>query len=242
MHGYIDSFPVPLHLPPSILKTSSKGKGKAVEENVYNVVENWTKAEKDSVARKVEMASSCESNFAHSLHCWLTIMVVGYSTVLLTISLPSTYNPSLIAFPTPLFPTLDPRTAPTGTQGCVLQLWRIEIHTYDDEAVKGASAKGYYGFVNRIPNPFEPNSDYSFPRLIPQHLYTAPQRLYSPVFLLPSLLFLIVPFLSLHLHHSHHLSSLSILLSLLDYHFHSNEVQLIQLKDQDYNLKLFIEE
>lgn len=73
--------------------------------------------------------------------------VVGYSTLLLTISIPATYDPSLLAFPTPLFPDLDPRTAPAGTQGLVMQMWRINVENYGDDAVKGAGQKGYFGFV-----------------------------------------------------------------------------------------------
>lgn len=74
---------------------------------------------------------------------------VGYSTVLLTMSIPPTCDPSVLAFPTPLFPDLDPRTAPSGTQGLVLQLWRVTVEPYGDDAVKGAGQKGWYGFVRR---------------------------------------------------------------------------------------------
>ncbi|KWU43433.1 PHP domain-like protein [Rhodotorula sp. JG-1b] len=74
--------------------------------------------------------------------------LLGYSTLLLTISIPPTFDPSLLEFPTPLFPQLDPRTAPAGTQGLVMQLWRINIENYGDEAVKGAGQKGYFGFSN----------------------------------------------------------------------------------------------
>lgn len=56
------------------------------------------------------------------------------------------------------------RTAPAGTEGVVLQLWRVEVSSYDEEAVKGASVKGIYGFVrdpsvlNRFANLTQANS------------------------------------------------------------------------------------
>ncbi|POY75964.1 hypothetical protein BMF94_1048 [Rhodotorula taiwanensis] len=134
--GYFDSVAVPLHLPPSAYKpviATGKGKGKesATPSSTYHVVEQWTEQERDDMVRKVAMAS-----------------LLGYSTVLLTLSIPPTFDPSLLAFPTPLFPHLDPRTAPTGTEGLVMQMWRINVEAYGDEAVKGAGQKGYYGFSN----------------------------------------------------------------------------------------------
>ncbi|GAA5984584.1 hypothetical protein JCM10908_003411 [Rhodotorula pacifica] len=145
--GYFDSVHVPLHLPPSAYQpqlaskaanrgntTAAKGKGKETDAAplpVYNVVERWTPEERDDMLRKVSMAS-----------------LLGYSTLLLTISIPPTFDPSLLSFPTPLFPHLDPRTAPPRTQGLVMQMWRINIESYGDEAVKGAGQKGYFGFSN----------------------------------------------------------------------------------------------
>ncbi|GAA5824734.1 hypothetical protein JCM11251_005319 [Rhodosporidiobolus azoricus] len=140
-HGYFDSIHVPLHLPPSAYspqlqaKGNNKGKGKEVAvaggADTYDVVANWTKQDKEDMQAKVAMAS-----------------LLGYSTLLLTLSLPATYDPSLLVFPTPLFPHLDPRTAPPGTEGLVMQLWRINVEAYGDEAVKGAGGKGWYGFAN----------------------------------------------------------------------------------------------
>ncbi|GAA5841390.1 hypothetical protein JCM5353_007118 [Sporobolomyces roseus] len=147
MHGYIDSISIPLHLPASAFKPSTsnttsssssnnKGKGKATaqdgqREGQYDVVQNWTRSDLDQVEKMVKMAS-----------------LLGYSTLLLNISIPPTFDPSLLTFPTPLFPTLDPRTAKPGTQGLVLQLWKIQVSDYTDEAVKGAGQKGWYGFAN----------------------------------------------------------------------------------------------
>jgi len=88
---------------------------------------------------------------------------VGYSTILLTMSIPPTCDPSVLAFPTPLFPDLDPRTAPSGTQGLVLQLWRVTVEPYGDDAVKGAGQKGWYGFVRR---PLPPSSLSLLARLV----------------------------------------------------------------------------
>ncbi|GAA5863168.1 hypothetical protein JCM3774_001443, partial [Rhodotorula dairenensis] len=137
--GYFDSVHVPLHLPPSAYqpqpaasaKVKAKGKGKETTDSSakYNVVHEWTPEERDDMLRKVAMAS-----------------LLGYSTLMLTISIPATYDPSLLAFPTPLFPHLDPRTAPAGTQGLVMQMWRINVENYGDDAVKGAGQKGYFGF------------------------------------------------------------------------------------------------
>lgn len=66
MPGYIDSFPVPLHIPitPSApSKSSAKGKGKEQQQQVnipvlktYDIVANWTVEEKDDVERRVAMA------------------------------------------------------------------------------------------------------------------------------------------------------------------------------------------
>lgn len=75
---------------------------------------------------------------------------------MLNISIPATFDPSKLSFPTPLFPAIDPRTAKPGTQGLVLQLWRITVENYSDEAVKGAGQKGWYGFVSRKFSPFFP--------------------------------------------------------------------------------------
>ncbi|GAA5962904.1 hypothetical protein JCM3765_005914 [Sporobolomyces pararoseus] len=147
MHGYIDSIDIPLHLPASAFKPSTtsstsnnnnnnnlKGKGKAtVQEGQYDVVTNWTPTDRKEVERMVKMAS-----------------ILGYSTLLLNISIPPTFDPSKLLFPTPLFPEIDPRTAKPDTEktGLVLQLWRINVENYSDEAVKGAGQKGWYGFAN----------------------------------------------------------------------------------------------
>ncbi|ORY47188.1 RNase P subunit p30-domain-containing protein [Leucosporidium creatinivorum] len=142
MHGYIDSFPVPMHLPTSSAPAPSKSKGKGKEKHqqqgqgqpkveVYDIVANWTAQEKDDVERKVAMASR-----------------LGYSTVILTVSILATTNPASLVFPTPLLPAIDPRTAPKGTSGLVLQLWKIHVQEYTDEHIKSASVKGYYGFSN----------------------------------------------------------------------------------------------
>lgn len=77
---------------------------------------------------------------------------MGYSTVVLTMHILPTTNPSTLVFPTPLFPDLDPRTAPAGTEGLVLQLWKTCVMDYSDEAIKSASVKGYYGFVSTSPS------------------------------------------------------------------------------------------
>ncbi|KAG0663208.1 hypothetical protein C6P46_002797 [Rhodotorula mucilaginosa] len=154
--GYFDSVHVPLHLPPSAYQppatatknAKDKGKGKQLAAAdtppaaaKYNVVEQWTAQERDDMLRKVTLAS-----------------LLGYSTLLLTISIPPTYDPSLLEFPTPLFPHLDPRTAPAGTQGLVMQLWRINIENYGDEAVKGAGQKGYFGFSNSTAHLYPPQT------------------------------------------------------------------------------------
>lgn len=88
MHGYIDSFPVPLRLPlPSSVGSSStasgskqsKGKGKDTskaagggggaaggavggQQETYDLVANWTPAELASVQRRVNMASTRASS------------------------------------------------------------------------------------------------------------------------------------------------------------------------------------
>ena len=112
------------------------------------------------------------------------IVTVGYSTLLLTISIPPTFDPSLLSFPTPLFPSLDPRTSKPGTQGLVLQLWKIHVTSYTDEAVKGAGQKGWYGFVRPSPFPLshfplsKAEDDLGFVvRLIRQLLYTHNKQL-----------------------------------------------------------------
>ncbi|GAA5907473.1 hypothetical protein JCM6882_003870 [Rhodosporidiobolus microsporus] len=155
-HGYFDSIHVPLHLPPSAYspqqqhKNTAKGKGKEVAggsgapaqaAETYDVVARWTQQDRDDMHAKVAMAS-----------------LLGYSTLLLTLSLPATFDPSLLVLPTPLFPTLDPRTAPPGTEGLVMQLWRINIEGYGDEAVKGAGGKGWYGFANSTAHLYPPQT------------------------------------------------------------------------------------
>ncbi|KAK4702296.1 ribonuclease P/MRP protein subunit RPP1, partial [Phenoliferia sp. Uapishka_3] len=147
MHGFIDTFPVPLHLPTAGPSKPAKGKGKAQEKGQdastkvvpYDVVDNWTEEELDDVQRKVAMAS-----------------LLGYSTVMLKIAIPSHTNPATLVFPTPLFPSLDPRTAPPGTEGLVLQLWRIEITDYSDDTIK--SNKGTYGLSNSTAPLFPPST------------------------------------------------------------------------------------
>ena len=58
MHGYIDSFPVPMRLPASVVPAKAgKGKGKEKESAVYDVVASWTAQERDDVERKVAMAA-----------------------------------------------------------------------------------------------------------------------------------------------------------------------------------------
>lgn len=157
VHGYIDSFPVPMRLPvgPGASK-GGKGKGKAKDQDQpklasYSVVDSWTAQERDDVERKIAMAAlrefrSCRPPL-HSLSRYLLRTTVGYSTIILTMTILPTTNPSTLVFPTPLFPTLDPRTAKPGTQGMVLQLWRIEVGDYTEESIKGTSVKGFYGFV-----------------------------------------------------------------------------------------------
>ncbi|BGP43076.1 RNA-binding RNA processing protein rpp1 [Rhodotorula kratochvilovae] len=150
MHGFFDSVHVPLRLPPSHpgqAKAVAKGKGKEVAGGkeqllgTYDVVASWTHDERDEMRRKVDMAA-----------------LLGYSTVLLTLNIPATFDPSLLVFPTPLFPDVDPRTAPSGTQGLVMQLWRITVDQYGDEAVKGAGQKGWYGFANSTAGLYPPHT------------------------------------------------------------------------------------
>jgi hypothetical protein len=65
MHGYIDSFPVPMHLAVGVAAPSKQSKGKGKEKEVsgsgkaesYDVVESWTVQERDDVERKVAMAA-----------------------------------------------------------------------------------------------------------------------------------------------------------------------------------------
>lgn len=77
--------------------------------------------------------------------------LVGYSTIVLTISIYPTTNPASLIFPTPLFPLLDPRTAKSGTKSnLILQLWKLEVKEYTEESVKNAGAKGIYGFVSNF--------------------------------------------------------------------------------------------
>lgn len=172
MHGYIDSFPVPMHLSAATASNStgsksSKGKGKEKQQqsadngsggksaiDMYDVVANWTAQERLDVERRIAMAArrelwpmppekeATDENLADA---------VGYSTIVLTLTIWPTTNPATLVFPTPLVPEIDPRTAaggaPTSGSGMILQLWRIHVADYSDEAVKGASQKGYYGFV-----------------------------------------------------------------------------------------------
>ncbi|GAA5943315.1 hypothetical protein JCM3775_002616 [Rhodotorula graminis] len=161
MHGYTDSVHVPLHLPAHLVKpaTSSSSsnkanKGKAKElanplpatpapttTATYNVAQGWSDQERVHMRQKVDMAA-----------------LLGYSTVLLTLSIPPTCDPSVLAFPTPLYPDIDPRTAPKGTQGLVLQLWRVTVEPYGDDAVKGAGQKGWYGFANSTAPLYPPHT------------------------------------------------------------------------------------
>ena len=67
MHGYVDSFAIPLHLPQSVVPAKSAAKGKGKEREVtndpsYDVVKSWTAQERDQVERKVSMASLRSSN------------------------------------------------------------------------------------------------------------------------------------------------------------------------------------
>ncbi|KAI5480526.1 RNase P subunit p30 family protein [Pseudohyphozyma bogoriensis] len=137
-HGYVDTISVPLHLAStSAPAKSSKGKGKEQQQKggasgeTYDVVAGWTPEEKDQMQRKVHMAS-----------------LLGYSTVILNISISASTNPSTLSFPTPLFPEMDPRTAPPGTEGMVLQLWRVHVNDLSEEAIKSTGTRGYYGFSN----------------------------------------------------------------------------------------------
>ncbi|GAA5913689.1 hypothetical protein JCM8208_005903 [Rhodotorula glutinis] len=157
MHGYTDSVHVPLHLPAHLVKATASSsssnkanKGKAKEPAqpsaaptaaTYNVVQGWSDQERTHMRQKVDMAA-----------------LLGYSTILLTLSIPPTCDPSVLAFPTPLFPDLDPRTAPKGTQGLVLQLWRVTVEPYGEEAVKGAGQKGWYGFANSTAPLYPPHT------------------------------------------------------------------------------------
>lgn len=78
------------------------------------------------------------------------LLSVGYSTIVLTISIYPTTNPSTLIYPTPLFPLLDPRTAKSSgsSNSLILQLWKLEVKDYTEESVKNAGAKGIYGFVS----------------------------------------------------------------------------------------------
>lgn len=167
MHGYVDSFPVPMRLPQSTsaapAKGSHKGKGKEKEQqgqsklDTYDVVASWSSQERDDMQRKVAMASkreqllSCRPCLLRSTNTLVFPSAVGYSTVVMSISILATTNPASLVFPTPLFPSLDPRTAPKGTTGLVLQLWKIHVQDYTDEHIKSASVKGYHGFVRPSP-------------------------------------------------------------------------------------------
>lgn len=64
MHGYIDSFPVPIHLDRIAHTSKQQQKGKAKQDNskpagdVYDVVAEWSTQERDTVQRKVQLAAS----------------------------------------------------------------------------------------------------------------------------------------------------------------------------------------
>ncbi|KAK4052638.1 RNA-binding RNA processing protein rpp1 [Microbotryomycetes sp. JL221] len=141
MHGYIDSFPVPMHPPASWSSPSSsttKGKQKqtpssstSTTDDTYDVVKHWTRQELTSVRNRIMMASK-----------------LGYSTVVLIVTITAYTNPSTIMFPTPLIPELDPRTSTSSGDSLVLQMWRIHVQAYNDEQIKSASVKGVYGFSN----------------------------------------------------------------------------------------------
>ncbi|GAA5825055.1 hypothetical protein JCM3770_004515 [Rhodotorula araucariae] len=154
MHGFFDSVQVPVRLPPShpaLVPPNKLAKGKGKEKDVpgpnvppigtYDVVASWTPDERDEMRRKVDMAA-----------------LLGYSTLLLTLNIPATLDPSLLVFPTPLFPDVDPRTATSGAHGLVMQLWRITVDQYGDDAVKGAGQKGWYGFANSTAGLYPPHT------------------------------------------------------------------------------------
>ncbi|KAM0791108.1 hypothetical protein ACM66B_004397 [Microbotryomycetes sp. NB124-2] len=157
MHGFIDSFPVPVHPPQSWTNSSAAGpstatKGKQKQSitqdtSNYDVVANWTTQERSSVEHRIEMAAR-----------------LGYSTVVLVINITPTTNPSTLVFPTPLMPQLDPRTASSTKDhkqpsvGLVLQLWRIHVSEYSDSHIKSASVKGQYGFSNSTASLFPPQT------------------------------------------------------------------------------------
>lgn len=66
MHGYVDSFPVPLHLDRVAQSNKQQQKGKGKQDNsapaggVYDVAAEWTTQERDTVQRKIQLAASCE--------------------------------------------------------------------------------------------------------------------------------------------------------------------------------------
>ena len=135
---------------------------------MYDVVGEWSQQERDTVQRKIQLAASRkQSNKVPStLDHRLTLPgrpAVGYSTVVLTLSILPTINPATLSFPTPLFPTIDPRTAPPGTPNMILQLWKIHVADYSEESIKSASVKGYYGFVRATAS----NSTFAKPPLTP---------------------------------------------------------------------------
>ncbi|KAM0755250.1 hypothetical protein T439DRAFT_322291 [Meredithblackwellia eburnea MCA 4105] len=188
MHGYIDSILIPLHLPNSLssnqASTSKKGSGKQKEDTntppvgaggtPYDVVANWTPEERDQVQRNVLMASR-----------------LGYSTILLTLPIPPSYNPSLLVFPTPLFPEMDPRTADKGKEGSVLQWWRLQLEGFGDEELKKSQggAKGVYGFSNSTVPLLPPSlTILSLPALTPTTLSYISLTLSPPSAFSPSLL------------------------------------------------------
>jgi len=64
MHGYIDSFPVPIHLDRITHSTKQQQKGKGKQDNskpageTYDVVAEWSAQERDTVQRKLQLAAS----------------------------------------------------------------------------------------------------------------------------------------------------------------------------------------
>ncbi|SCZ95072.1 BZ3500_MvSof-1268-A1-R1_Chr11-3g03584 [Microbotryum saponariae] len=172
MHGYIDSILVPLHLGPSRVieqattsastSSSAKAKGKAKASHAtkeqgrssasdrakHDLVGSWTSAEAKDMRDKVELAATQPQTIPST---------VGYSTICLVISIPTTTDPSLLSFPTPLYPDLDPRTAQISSSSTplvedqILQLWRIHIRDYGDEQVKSVSHRGQFGLASGGP-------------------------------------------------------------------------------------------
>ncbi|SCZ95089.1 BZ3500_MvSof-1268-A1-R1_Chr11-3g03595 [Microbotryum saponariae] len=184
MHGYIDSILVPLHLGPSRVieqattsastSSSAKAKGKAKASHAtkeqgrssasdrakHDLVGSWTSAEAKDMRDKVELAATQPQTIPST---------VGYSTICLVISIPTTTDPSLLSFPTPLYPDLDPRTAQISSSSTplvedqILQLWRIHIRDYGDEQVKSVSHRGQFGLASGGPLLGSPKNEKSDP-------------------------------------------------------------------------------